>query len=345
MFRNSSNIRFIFILFLPLFCLMCVPTSFAQVSAAISGVVTDASGSVVQAASVTAKDLETSAVRHTTTDTAGRYQLLELAVGSYEVTVTKDGFRTIVRSGINLVVGQEARIDFSLQVGEVTQRVTVTEELPAVDPTTTDISGLVGEQQVKNLPLNGRSYDLLTLLNPGVVNFTWEKTGGIGISNSTTANMFSVSGNRPQQNLFLLNGVEFTGAAENNMTPGGASGQLLGIDAVREFNILRDDLRRRVRQEAGRPDQHRDAIRHESVARLAVRVLAQQRLGRAQFLRCRFFRSSVSEESVWRLDGRPDPEGQDLCVRQLRGIPSRICTRPPWHSFPTRSPGWTPLPL
>lgn len=241
MFRNSTNIRFIFVLFLPLFCLMCVPTSFAQVSAAISGVVTDASGSVVQAASVTAKDLETSAVRHTTTDTAGRFRLLELAVGSYEVTVTKDGFRTIVRSGINLVVGQEARINFSLQVGEVTQRVTVTEELPAVDPTTTDISGLVGEKEVKNLPLNGRSYDLLTLLNPGVVNFTWEKIGGIGISNSTTANMFSVSGNRPQQNLFLLNGIEFTGAAENNMTPGGASGQLLGIDAVREFNILRDD--------------------------------------------------------------------------------------------------------
>ena len=107
--------------------------------------------------------------------------------------------------------------------------------------TNADISGLVGEQQVKDLPLNGRSFDLLMTLNPGVVNFTWEKTGGlVGISNSTTANMFAVSGNRPQQNLFLLNGIEYTGAAENNMTPGGASGQLLGIDAVREFNILRD---------------------------------------------------------------------------------------------------------
>jgi hypothetical protein len=105
---------------------------------------------------------------------------------------------------------------------------------------TTDVSGLVEEQQLKDLPLNGRSYDLLVLLNPGVVNFTSEKTGGIGISNSTTANMFAVSGNRPQQNLFLLNGVEYTGAAENNMTPGGASGQLLGIDAVKEFNLLRD---------------------------------------------------------------------------------------------------------
>jgi hypothetical protein len=212
----------------------------AQLSAGISGVVTDPSGATISAATVTAKNLETGAVRTTATDAAGRYRLLELAVGAHEVTVGKDGFHTTVRSGIHLVVGQQANLDFSLQVGAVTEQVTVTGEISPVNPTTADISGLVGEQQIKNLPLNGRSYDLLTLLNPGVVNFTWEKTGGIGISNSTTANMFSVSGNRPQQNLFLLNGVEFTGAAENNMTPGGASGQLLGIDAVREFNILRD---------------------------------------------------------------------------------------------------------
>src|SRR5580704_15738556 len=223
-----------------LMLLACPPRAAAQVSAAISGVVTDASGSVISAASVTAKNLETAGVRTTATDAAGRYRLLELAVGAYEVTVAKDGFQTTVRGGIHLVVGQHANLDFSLQVGAVTEQVTVTGEVSPVNATTTDISGLVGEEQVKNLPLNGRSYDLLTLLNPGVVNFTWEKTGGIGISNSTTANMFSVSGNRPQQNLFLLNGVEFTGAAENNMTPGGASGQVLGIDAVREFNIQRD---------------------------------------------------------------------------------------------------------
>jgi len=72
------------------------------------------------------------------------------------------------------------------------------------------------------------------------VNFTSQKTGGTGISNSTTANNFAVSGNRPQQNLFLLNGVEYTGAAENNMQPGGPSGMLLGVDAVREFNVRRD---------------------------------------------------------------------------------------------------------
>src|SRR5258708_2268269 len=208
----------------------------AQVSAAISGVVTDASGSAISAAAVTAKNVETAAARTTATDAAGRYSLLELPVGRYAVTVGKDGFQTAVRSGVHLVVGQQAKLDFSLQIGAVTEHVTLTAELSPVNSTTADISGLVGEQQIKNLPLNGRSYDLLTLLNPGVVNFTSEKTGGIGISNSTTANMFAVSGNRPQQNLFLLNGVEFTGAAENDMTPGGASGQLLGIDAVREFS-------------------------------------------------------------------------------------------------------------
>lgn len=116
----------------------------------------------------------------------------------------------------------------------------MTADVPIVDLTTQDISGLVGETQVKELPLNGRSYDLLLTLNPGVVNFTSEKTGGIGVSNSTTGNNFAVSGNRPQQNLFLMNGVEFTGAAENNMQPGGSSQQLLGVDAVREFNVLRD---------------------------------------------------------------------------------------------------------
>jgi hypothetical protein len=98
----------------------------------------------------------------------------------------------------------------------------------------------VGEHEVKSLPLNGCSYDLLLPLNPGIVNFTWEKAGGIGISNSTTGNNFSISANRPQQNVFLMNGVEYTGAAENNMTPGGTSQRLLGVDAVREFNVLRD---------------------------------------------------------------------------------------------------------
>ena len=165
---------------------------------------------------------------------------LRFLSGRYEVRATKQGYAERIRTGVVLVVGQDATADLVLQVGEVKEQVTVTEDAPIVNVSTQDISGLVGEKQVKELPLNGRSYDLLLPLNPGIVNFTSQKTGGIGVSNSTTGNNFAVSGNRPQQNLFLLNGVEFTGAAENNMQPGGPSQQLLGVEAVREFNVLRD---------------------------------------------------------------------------------------------------------
>ena len=224
-----------------LFLLGMTPHASAQVAqAAISGIVGDPSGAPISGATVTAKDIETSIARSTTTDAAGRYELSDLEVGAYEVTAAKGGFQTLVRGGITLIVGQLAEVDLTLRIGAVPQQVTVSADTPLVSATTTDISGVVGEQQVKDLPLNGRSYDLLMLLDPGVVNFTWEKTGGTGISNSTTANNFAVVGNRPQQNLFLLNGIEFSGAAENNMTPGGASGQLLGVDAIREFNLVRD---------------------------------------------------------------------------------------------------------
>jgi hypothetical protein len=225
-----------------LFCALClcVPSSWAQVSADLSGTVTDQSGAAVSGAAVTVRDLDTGLLRSTVTDQAGRYQVFAVPVGQYEVRVKKDGFAEGVRTGIRLVIGQDAVADLSLRVGAVSEEVKVIGDAAVVNVTTQDVSGLVGEQQVKDLPLNGRSYDLLLTLNPGIVNFTSEKTGGIGVSNSTTGNNFAVSGNRPQQNLFLLNGVEFTGAAENNMQPGGTSGQLLGVDAVREFNVLRD---------------------------------------------------------------------------------------------------------
>ncbi len=220
--------------------LLCVPGALAQVSANLSGQVKDQSGSTVASATVTARNTDTGLDRTTTSDSEGRYLLYALPLGQYEVRADKQGFAEEVRTGVHLVVGQEAKVDLVLQVGRVNEVVRVTEDTPMVSTTASDISGLVGEQQVKDLPLNGRSFDLLLPLNPGVVNFTSEKTGGTGISNSTNANNFAINGNRPQQNLFLLNGVEYTGAAENNMQPGGTSGQLLGVDAVREFNVLRD---------------------------------------------------------------------------------------------------------
>jgi hypothetical protein len=226
-----------------LLCLCLVaPFSVAQVSASLFGVITDPSGAAVAGATVTTKSLDTGVSRTARTDQSGRYRFFLLPVGLYEVRVTKDGFAEGIRSGISLAVGQDANVDVGLRVGQASEQVKVTADAPVVSLTTQDISGLVGERAVKDLPLNGRSYDLLLPLNPGIVNFTSEKTGGIGVSNSTTGNNFAVSGNRPQQNMFLLNGVEFTGAAENNMQPGGTSGELLGVEAVREFNVLRDSF-------------------------------------------------------------------------------------------------------
>src|ERR1700761_221971 len=235
----SSTRRLCYTL-LSLLLLFSVPVT-AQVSAAISGRVTDQPGAAVSGATVTAKDTDMGISRVTVTDTAGRYELPGLPLGPYEVEAAKGGFDGGLRSGILLVVGQDAPADLTLKVGSVSEQVGGVADAPIVNATTQDISGLVGEKEVKDLPLNGRSYDLLLTINPGVVNFTWEKTGGVGVSNSTTGNNFAVSGNRPQQNLFLLNGVEFSGAAENNMQPGGPSQNLLGVEAVREFNVLRDN--------------------------------------------------------------------------------------------------------
>jgi hypothetical protein len=229
--------------FLTLAILLCTFYSSiarGQVTASISGIVTDSSSAPIGSVAITAKNLETNAVRSSVTDDTGRYVFLALPVGNYEIGATKGGFQNAMRSGVQLAVNQEARIDLVLQIGTIETQIRVISDASLVSTTISDISGLVGEQQIRDLPLNGRSYDLLLPLNPGVVNFTSQKTGGTGISNSTTANNFAVSGNRPQQNIFLLNGIEYTGAAENNMQPGGASGMLLGVDAVREFNVQRD---------------------------------------------------------------------------------------------------------
>ncbi len=212
----------------------------AQVSAGLFGRVTDQSGASVSGATITAINQDTGVSRTTITNSSGDYELVALPIGRYELHAKKDGFAESVRAGIVLVVGEDATANLNLKLGSVTEQVKVVANTPVVNATTQDISGLIGEREIKALPLNGRSFDLLMTLNPGIVNFTSEKTGGIGVSNSSTGNNFSVTGNRPQQNLFLLNGVEFTGAAENNMQPGGPSGNLLGVEAVREFNVLRD---------------------------------------------------------------------------------------------------------
>jgi hypothetical protein len=209
----------------------------AQVTAAISGKVEDASGGAVSGASITVKSLETGATRVVITDPTGSFTALSLPLGPQEVRAEKTGFKTAIRTGIDLVVGQDAVVNLRLEIGEFVQQVTVVAETPLVNTTTASVAGLVGERPVKDLPLNGRSFDNLITLNPGAISFNAMKSPQTSTSNGNT---FSVAGRRTSENLFLMNGIEYTGSSQLAVTPGGVSGELLGIDAIREFNAQTD---------------------------------------------------------------------------------------------------------
>jgi hypothetical protein len=228
-----------FILFA--FLLIGALTAGAQVvGGSISGVVHDKNGAALQGVTVTVRQIETGATRTLITDSDGRFSAPSLPVGNYTVSAKSEGFATDERGGISLAVAQSLQLNFVLGLASVQQQVEVDSVPASVNTSTQQTSGLIDERQVKELPLNGRSYDQLLTLNPATVNYTNERSGGTGTSNSSVGNMFAVSGRRPQDNLFLLNGIEYTGASLINVTPGGTSGQLLGVDAVREFNVVSD---------------------------------------------------------------------------------------------------------
>ena len=203
-------------------------------AASITGTVKDTSGAAVPGAMVTVKHLETGLTRAVEVDAAGSYSIASLPVGEYELTVEKMGFQREVRRGINLVVAQEAVLNLTLQVGTVVQQVTVTESAPLVNTTTTSMSGLISEQQIKELPLNGRSFDQLLTLNMSTANISSNRNP------NQPGNLFSVAGRRPEENRFLMNGVDYVSASGgiNTASPNGSNGQVLGVDAVREFNVV-----------------------------------------------------------------------------------------------------------
>src|SRR5213596_3100667 len=222
--------------------------SLAQTSTAtILGTVRDTSGALVTGVSITVKHTESGLTRSVVSGERGGYNVPLLPVGPYEVSAMIPGFKQQVRSGINLVVGQQAVVDLTLEVGANAEQVTVSEEAPLVNTTTSSTSGVITEQQVKELPLNGRSFDQLITLNVGVSNATSNTL------DSGAWNMFSVAGKRPETNRFIINGIDWIGANATGqfITPEGASRQLLGVEAVREFNVLTDTYSAEYGKRAG----------------------------------------------------------------------------------------------
>jgi hypothetical protein len=210
------------------------------VGGTINGTVVDPSNASLDHAHVLVRNQETGTQRDLYTAADGTFSAPSIPVGVYTVSVEHDGFAPLRQTGIHLAIGQSIALHLSLELTKVEQSVTVLDTPPAVDVSTLQSQGLIEERQVKELPLNGRSFDQLIELNPAAVGYTNQRSGGVGTSNSSVGNMFSISGRRPQDNLFLLNGIEYTGASLINVTPGGTSGQLLGVEAVREFNVVTD---------------------------------------------------------------------------------------------------------
>ena len=209
----------------------------------LSGTVTDQSGGVIQGAQITVNNDQTGARRVVHSDDGGRYRALQLAPGPYRVTVRTEGFETGVREGVVVTVGRESRLDFSLKVGAITSETVVAADALQVDTLTGALSALMDNRSIRELPLNGRDLAQLALLEPGVTpSRRSSDSGGPGTK-------LVVSGNRPGQVSFVLDGSDINDA--NNNTPGSAAGVLLGVDTLQEFRVMTNAYDASVGRSAG----------------------------------------------------------------------------------------------
>ncbi len=207
----------------------------AQVGTAIvSGTVRDDTGAVLPGASVTVKNLDMGVTRTVVTDHNGTFYEPNLSLGGYEVRAELAGFQTEIRQGITLTLGRHAVVDFKLKVGDISEEVTVTAEAPLVDTRSSSVGGLVEQEQLEELPLEGRSYGQLTRLVPGAVRGVGRGGPGSGFQAGYTEDI-SIRGSRVEGNKILLDGTDIQGV--DNKLPGSVGGVTLGVDAVREFRV------------------------------------------------------------------------------------------------------------
>ncbi len=224
-----SACALIFALVLP------VSRAVAQVTTGIiSGTLRDSTGSVIPGGNIKVSHLETGSNRTAVTDATGHFLFSQLPVGEYEVQAESAGFRTQVRKGIVLTVGKEAAVNITLEVGEITEKVEVSGEAPLVETASSSLAGLVDEKQVRDLPLNGRSFDQLITLTPGTVQFGNKRRNvALGLTSG-----FSAGGARWEASKFTWDGVEIVGSNSVSTTPNSASGKLLGVEAIQEFAVV-----------------------------------------------------------------------------------------------------------
>ena len=202
--------------------------------ATLLGRITDDQGNAVSKARIAARNIATRISRETITDQEGRYRISELPPGRYEVEVERQGFRLVIQRGIELTVGRQATIDFTLNVGDAQEKVLVERDAPQVERTTSSVDYLVNQRQVELLPLNGRDALQLATLQSGVTSTASLTVGQSEVGAGATR--LSINGGRIDFNAYYLDGTE-TGDAFG-YSPGGLGGGFLGVDALREFQVL-----------------------------------------------------------------------------------------------------------
>jgi len=202
-------------------------------AASITGRVSDPSGAAIPGAQVTLKNTGTSATQNANTDGQGRYTFADLGIGTYDLSATKTGFQTSTRTGVNVTVGASLVIDVTLAVGQTNQSVDVSAEAAQVETTDAAVSSLVNQTQMRELPLNGRDWEQLILLAPGVS--TYPSGGNSALT--SVANAYSIAGTRPEGYSNTLDGEDMLNWWQRN-AGGDVTGTTLGIDAIAEFQTL-----------------------------------------------------------------------------------------------------------
>ncbi len=220
--------KWVFVMLLAIFCAPGIRAQ--EISASIRGTVTDESGGAVNGAKVTAINADTGWQRTAVTNAQGAYLLVELPVGRYRVEAEAQGLKKYVQEGISLDVNQQATVAVHLAVGTETQQVQVTSDAPIIETTSTNLGQTVGEREILDLPLNGRDFTQLGLLQTGVVPLTPGLLEAGGPAREGQA--YAVNGQRPESNNFLIDG------ADNFDTVDGGLVMKPPIDAIAEFRIL-----------------------------------------------------------------------------------------------------------
>ena len=204
------------------------PASAQMNAGELSGVVRDPSGGVLPGATVSASQVDSGLTLERVTDGEGRFYFASLQIGEWEVTVSMPGFRPVVQTGILLEIGRNLELQYTLELGQVTEAVVVTAPAPLLQLTTAEISDVIESRQVDSIPLNGRQFLQLAQLSPAVV---IPPSGTRGAALQQAGALPNVGGQRAGHNIYLLDGVKVTDELFNNLVINPS------VDSISEFKI------------------------------------------------------------------------------------------------------------